>query len=48
LLFRAIDHGPGLADLIRWRLARCARSRFTSVGSNLSASGLSISPLSSW
>ena len=38
----------GFGDLIRCRLARCARSRLTSVGSNLSASGVSISSLSSW
>jgi hypothetical protein len=39
---------PGWGDRMRWRRARCARSRLTSTGSNLSASGRSISSLSNW
>jgi hypothetical protein len=39
---------PGCGERMRWRRARCARSRLTSTGSNLSASALSISSLSSW
>jgi hypothetical protein len=47
-LSRAIGQVPGFGDRIRWRLARCARSRLTSVASNLRASGVSISSFSSW
>jgi hypothetical protein len=39
---------PGCGERMRWRRARCARSRLTSTGSNFSASGLSISSLSNW
>ncbi len=39
---------PGCGERMRWRRARCARSRLTSTGSYFSASGLSISSFSNW